>query len=264
MVFTQRVSRDQWVYRIATKGGASAVPKEHRLGAPIFESLVGNKFLEHNRERGYPNNAMCFTQEAMDWYRRQKEPTDREIQQRLAQALKKHRIKERRQGVRESVDVDAMAAAIGVSVERLVDNVHDMIESGRAEGPDNLENTVDEGWFSLTDDGVAWVDSGFATQGAQTFNFTFEFDFHVIVQATINNVQQAALPDDFKDELIEALKDLEDEPTTEKIQRVMSFGADTAQFGAAATIALPYILAVLQQSGDIFNQLFPFHRLIPS
>jgi hypothetical protein len=58
--------------------------------------------------------------------------------------------------------------------------------------------------------------------------------------------------------VIEALEDLRQEPTVEKLQQVMEFASNTAQFGTATAVALPYILAFLQTSGDLFNFLFPF------
>jgi hypothetical protein len=62
--------------------------------------------------------------------------------------------------------------------------------------------------------------------------------------------------------LVESLQELEQEPTPQKLQRVMSFGADTATFGQAALIALPFIFTLLGQTADCFAQLFLFHPMM--
>jgi hypothetical protein len=261
LVTCRNKGRGEWEYFVGQTGqGASAFPQLTRIRSNAFAPLVGHGFMEANRKPGYQEGAMCFTQAAIDWHHATKGPTDREVQQDLAKVLKRHRIRERRQNESLPIDIPTVAAAIGVSEDRILDAAYELLDTERADGPETLGKTVEEGWFTLSDAGGAWIESGFAAQ--PVFNFTFNFDFRFAIQATINSVQREDLPEQFRDAFIEALEDLKEEPTAEKLRNLVTFGADVGTFGDYTFKFLQFLIPLFAQSPDWFNSILKFPHLV--
>jgi hypothetical protein len=208
-----------------------------------------------------------FRQATLDAYQGRNFVPNSEIQQRIGQVLWDHWRRNRSYAHDERIDIDALVQELGVDRDRIVDSLDVLHRAGIvAEGRYSHQGTLDQGYAYLADRGFEWANAGFsdiATWGGRQINVGVDLrvQLQLTIQTTINGLQRADMPEDFKEQLVEALRDLEREPTPEKIQKVMAFGADTTQFGAATLVALPYILNFLQQSGEIINRLFPFHRL---
>lgn len=261
LLHCQNVGHGQWQYFIGQTGhGAAAFPQHSRLPCQLFPMLVGLGFLEPNRNPQYRKGSMCFTDAAIEWYRAQKTPKEHEVQQGLAKALMAHFRHYRNMHRYNSVDLPAVAAELGVPVERVIDSAHLLIEVGLAQRGTTQQSFVEVGWISLTPQGIAWVNDGFPTRGAThvALGIDLRVELNVTIHQFMQQVQTLEVPDDFKQQLIEAIEELEREPTPDKLQKVMSFGADTATFGQAAIVALPFIMNFLSQTADRFNQLFHF------
>lgn len=264
LVSCKNVGHGQWEYFIGQHSSGGAAFFQHiRKPYNLCSVLVGMGFLAGNSDPQFGEGWQRFTDAAVAWYRQQQAPTDQAIQRELASALMDHFRQNRLTHQLVAVDLDAVAALLDVPMERVIDNAYVMIQTGDAQQSREVGRRLEDGWVSLTPQGIAWVNDGFPVRGATSV--TVAVDLRIKLNVTIRNhieiAQTLSLDEEFKRELIAALEDLQADPSPSKLQKVMSFGADTATFGQSALIALPFILSFLAESAEQYARLFNFGPL---
>jgi hypothetical protein len=164
-----------------------------------------------------------FRQEAIDAYRTRNFVPNAEIQRRIGEEVHGHWRKHRHDMHDERLDVDALAAELGVERDRIIDSLDVMHRAGILhESRYSHQGTLDLGYAYLADRGFEWSNAGFpdiATWNQSRVNVAV----HVTLQQYIQQVEALPISDDDKAKFERLLRRIEeegknDEPSYKPVQ----------------------------------------------
>lgn len=243
----QNVGGGQYLYFVAKSAGGSAFPEYSRLSFDVVEMLVAHRWAEGDDSPGHGKGWYRFTEEALDWYRRNCGPTDEQVQSGIGRHFR--RMEERDPGQPHHFDAHVIARELGVGEDRVVAQTHFLVGSGLLEdvGPGGTK-TPD--FYQLSRPvGFRWAAAGFppiAGLGSTTVNV--QVDVRITVRQFLLDLGSLDVPEHVKQEAAETVEELQREPTIEKVGKLMELGAN------AATL-VPTLVRFFTENGAALQQL---------
>ena len=228
-------------------------PEGLRPYACEFDGLAQFAHIEYLQWELEPNGYIV-TEAALQWYRETFPLTDADIRRRIGRILfEEFKVS----GEPLEIDINQFAQDMGATVPRGLGQVRillakkyiknsggfatfsswdDLVE-GRAiyRGPEHV--------LSLSEpEGVDWALSGFDENAPSSSSVSVEVTVNINVKHFIQEIRQLGLPQSQRDEAEDIVLDIQQEPTVEKVSRLMGMAANAQQL-------LPTVLRFIVENG---------------
>jgi hypothetical protein len=229
-----RRGRDgSWQYFVGQKGAQSAYPQYQSLSIPLFPSLSTHGWIEPKTDENAPAETWRFTEGALAWHKQKSAPaalTAHQVQRRIGEALF-----ERYAKGSGPLDLDVLAEQIGITRGQLDLQLDLLIrlEFAQRRPPighsDHIASFPEEGDVQLTTKGLLWANSDLPPITMDRVPVV-NVHAHVALDVTplLRVLPLLSLPPETRAEAEELAEELQ-EPTIEKVGKLMELGANTKE-----------------------------------
>lgn len=261
-------------YRLTLADGSKGTSPVGHTSLQIGESLVARGIAY------YPNpeyrDLFALTPEAIEWYLDLTAPTETDLRRQIGQVLYKAFLRDEDAGLTAKELSEQTGLALDeveqqVRVLKKIEHVKQIwgwhpasVRAFLFDEPADFSEPYPDPTFRLEGEGIRWALSGFPEiPYGQSTNINLGIDvrihLNVEIDKFIDQIEGLMLPRDFKQQLIEAMREVKNEPTQDKVQKVIGLVSDTTTSVTGALLALPYIINFIAASATSFNQLWGVH-----
>ncbi len=238
-------------YFLGQTGGASAVIQHVRLPVNVMPVLVHHGWAEADPNPQRAPAWQRFTGTALAWYRANSGPTDDQVRSNIGRYFL--RLDQEHGPGPHRFDADLIAEELGIDEARVRAQTMFLVRSGTLDdtGPGGTHMSS---YYQLSRDGYRWAEAGFGSIAAlNSTTVQVQVDVRINIRQFLLDLRSTPVPDDVKEEVAEAVDDLQQDPTIEKVGRLMELAANTATL-------VPLVTKLIVDNAPMFSQLLQHIR----
>jgi len=216
-------------------------PKEELVGSLMFTDKLSTtglitlarpaalRFDWKGRPRGGEPNAFYFTPQALDLYRKRNTVDDAQVRA----AIGRYVYEQYQQHPHEFLDfnVEEVARRINVASARVREQTRLLRDVGILSDIGPVNGDVELGLLQLSQEGLRWAVRGFSDDlfREPVVNVSVQINIRNVIQ----DIRETPVPEDVKHEAADLVKEIQEEPTIEKVSRLFGLAANVHQLAPA-------------------------------